>query len=162
MKIDHNFIRSMADDVRLALGDDFDQQTFLDTLDGETDAMEIIGWLIQSRQEAEAFAQACKAEADRYKERQSDMENRARTATLAIGKVLDTIGERKIKHPLGTVSRTKGRASVSITDETSVPTQLTKTTVKPDVSAIKKHLEAGEIVPGAELTIGPDSVMVRV
>jgi hypothetical protein len=45
-------IRRMADQIRLLTGDD--QDTFLDTLDGETDAMDILGKLIQERTECSA------------------------------------------------------------------------------------------------------------
>ena len=38
-------IQRMADQIREITGDD--QDTFLDTLDGETDAMDILGKLIQ-------------------------------------------------------------------------------------------------------------------
>ena len=42
-------IQRMADQIRTITGDD--QDTFLDTLDGETDAMDILGKLIQERTE---------------------------------------------------------------------------------------------------------------
>ena len=64
-------------------------------------------------------------------------------------------------HALGTVSRTTGRLSLQITDEASIPSQLTVTTVSPDKAAIKAQLEAGEAVPGAALVRGEDSVTVR-
>ena len=40
-------IQRMADQIRTITGDD--QDTFLDTLDCETDAMDILGKLIQER-----------------------------------------------------------------------------------------------------------------
>ena len=49
MWIDYEEIRRMADNIRAMVGDDDD--CFLDTLDGETDAMDILGKLIQERQE---------------------------------------------------------------------------------------------------------------
>ena len=49
MYIKFEEIREMADHIRLLTGDD--QDTFLDTLDGETDAMDILGKLIQERTE---------------------------------------------------------------------------------------------------------------
>lgn len=162
MRIDMNMIHAIAANVRDMLGDDFDDQTFLDTLDGETDAMDIIGGLIREREEAQAHAEACKAEAARYTARKNRLDDRAGAATKALGQVLDAMGERKVTHPLGTVSRTKGRVRLSVYDETAIPSQLTVTTIKPDTAAIKKQLEAGEDVPGAELVTGPDGVMVRI
>ena len=53
MYIKFEDIREMADSIRLYTGDD--QDTFLDTLDGETDAMDILGKLIQERSECAAY-----------------------------------------------------------------------------------------------------------
>lgn len=47
MLINFEEIRRMADQIRELTGDD--QDTLLDTLDGETDAMDILGKLIQER-----------------------------------------------------------------------------------------------------------------
>jgi len=52
--------------------------------------------------------------------------------------------------------------SVQIVNEDSVPTQLCKIVRSPDKTAIKKLLEAGEVVPGAQLQRGADGVTVRV
>ena len=49
MWIDYEEIRRMSDNIRAMCGDD--QDTFLDTLDGETDAMDILGALIKERNE---------------------------------------------------------------------------------------------------------------
>lgn len=145
-----------------ALGDDFDTETFWDTLDGETDAMDIIGHLIQRREEAKAHAFASKELASEYTTRARRLTETASSLANALGQILDASGERKVTHPLGTVSRTKGRVSLKITDETAIPSQLTTTVVKPDNAAIKKHLEEGEYVPGAELVRGADGLTVRV
>jgi len=51
---------------------------------------------------------------------------------------------------------------VQITDEAAIPSQLCKTTVAPDRSAIKAQLLAGETVPGAMIVTGKDSLSVRV
>jgi len=50
---------------------------------------------------------------------------------------------------------------VEIVDEAQVPTQLTITTSKPDIQAIKKILDAGEPVPGARPKVGNQSINVR-
>ena len=46
MYIDLPTIRRMAEEIRAALGDDHDAETFLDTLDGETDAADIADKLL--------------------------------------------------------------------------------------------------------------------
>ena len=47
--VDYEEIRRKADQIRELCGDDED--TFLDTLDGETDAMDILGGLLTLREE---------------------------------------------------------------------------------------------------------------
>ena len=59
---DFNIIRLMAEEIRAALGDDFDADAFLDTLDGETDAADIADRLIAELADAEAMAEAIKAQ----------------------------------------------------------------------------------------------------
>lgn len=156
---DINFIRDVAAMIRDMLGGDFDEQTFIDTLEGETDVMEAIGHLIERRVEANAQAAAMKEVAKVYTARAQRFEAQANACTKGLGKLLDATGEHKVQHPLGTVSRTKPRAKVEITDEHDVPMQLCKHT--PDSAAIKKQLEAGEDVPGARIIYGDPGISVR-
>lgn len=157
-----NLIQLVADELRAMLGDDFDEETFLDTLDGETDAMDIIGALVRERNEAKAMEGAAKSVADEYRTRASRMSDKQKAVAKSLGKMLDAIGERKVVHPLATVSRTKGRVSLEINDESAIPSQLTVTRVEPDNAAIKSQLESGEEVPGACLVTGEQGVTVRV
>lgn len=143
------------------LGDDFDAETFFDTLDGETDFMDIVGQLVQRRVEATNFEAANKTIAKTYTDRAVAMSARSKAITKALGRLLDATGQQKVTHPLATVSRTKPRVTASITDESQIPTQLTVTTTRPDFGAIKKQLDAGEIVPGAELVAGEPGLTVR-
>lgn len=162
MRADIPLIERVSAQLVEMLGDDFDADTFFDTLDGETDAMDIIGRLIRDREEAKAHAAASKALADEYTARARRLADRQKAVASALGTILDAMGQRKVPHPLGTVSRTSGRMSCRITDETAVPSQLTVTTTKPDTAAIKAQLEAGESVPGAELVLGDDGITIRV
>ena len=150
----------MADNIRAMVGDDED--CFLDTLDGETDAMDVLGKLIQERQEIQANEAAVKDLAKTYQERAARLNAKADAISQTIGHLLDAIGSKKVAHPLATVSRTKARQSVLVTNPEEIPTQLTKTKRSPDLAAIKEQLEAGEFVPGAEMKLGNPGVTVRV
>ena len=157
-----SLIKQVSDTLREMLGDEFDAETFWDTLDGETDAMDVIGRLLRERNEATAMAAATKEVADSYATRAKRLQARDAAVKKALGQILDAVGEAKVVHPLGTVSRTTPRESVEIVSETDIPSQLCKTTVAPDKTAIKKALEQGEDVPGARLKVGESGVMVRV
>ncbi len=145
-----------------ALGDDFDAGTFWDTLDGETDAGDLIDHLLASSQDDAALAEAVKAEIKALSSRASRIAARANAKKKTLGLILDATGQKKVERPRGTVSKIAGRMSVEITDSDAVPTQLCKTTITPDKAAIKKQIEAGEDVPGARLVRGEDSISVRV
>jgi hypothetical protein len=160
MYVNYEEIRRMSDNIRAMVGDDED--CFLDTLDGETDAMDVLGKLIQERQEIQANEAAVKALAKTYQERAARLNAKADAISQTIGHLLDAIGSKKVAHPLATVSRTKARQSVLVTNPEEIPTQLTKVKRSPDLAAIKEQLEAGEFVPGAEMKLGNPGVTVRV
>lgn len=160
MYINYEEIRRMSDNIRAMVGDDDD--CFLDTLDGETDAMDVLGKLIQERQEIQANEAAVKALAKTYQERAARLDAKADAISQTIGHLLDAIGSKKVAHPLATVSRTKARQSVLVTNPEEIPTQLQKVKRSPDLVAIREQLEAGEFVPGAEMKLGNPGVTVRV
>ncbi len=153
-------IRRMADQIRLLTGDD--QDTFLDTLDGETDAMDILGKLIQERTECSIYEGSAKELAATYTARAKRLSNKQEALSITIGHLLDAMGQTKIQHPLATVSRTKPRKKVVVVDQHDIPSQLTTVTVKPDMAAINKQMDAGELVPGCEYQMGNSSVTVRI
>ena len=162
MQIDTATIQRMADEIRAILGDDYDDETFIDTLEGETSALDIIGQLVKDRQEAKHMAEGVKALVKDYQDRISRLQAKEAACNRALGVVLDAMGVSKVQHEYATVSRTKPRSQCVITEPDDVPSQLCKATVTPDKAAIKKQLESGEAVPGAELVDGEAGVSVRV
>ena len=160
MYIKFENIRDRADQIRLMTGDD--QDTFLDTLDGETDAMDILGKLIQERTECSIYEASAKELAATYTARAKRLSAKQAARSITIGHLLDAMGQTKIQHPLATVSRTKPRKKVVVVDPHDIPSQLTTVTVKPDMTAIRKQMDAGELVPGCEYQMGNSSVTVRI
>ena len=161
-RFDPRLIETVAAELRDMLGEDFDESTFLDSLDGETDALDVADALIAGMQDAEALATAAKAQADALKARADRLKARSAAYKGRMLTLLDAIGQKKLERPGATISRRTGSLSAQITDEASVPSQLSKIVQTPDKTAIKKQLEAGEAVPGAELARGEDGVTVRV
>lgn len=141
-----------------------DEDVFWDSLDGETDALDILDRLILARSTDMATAEGIKSVIDGLTKRKARIEARAKATTRLVGDVLKAAGMKKAERPAATVSVREGSLSVSIEDEADIPTQLMreKVTRSPDKTAIKKQLEAGETVPGASLTRGSDVVTVRV
>jgi len=139
-----------------------DETLYWDTLDGETDVMDAVGRLVMEAVEADHHAAAAKEMSRLYADRASRLQMRRRAVNDAIMTIMDATGQDKIPHPLATISKRKGRASVTITNEEEIPTQLTKTIRTADKAAIKKQLEAGEDVPGATLDIGAETISMRI
>ena len=153
-------IRELADSIRLYTGDD--QDTFLDTLDGETDVMDILGKLVQERAECSIYEGAAKDLAKMYAGRAKRLSAKQEAISITIGQLMDAMRQTKIQHPLATISRTKARWSVKIVNQDDIPSQLTTVTVKPDLVAIKKQMDQGETVPGCEVNPGQPSITVRI
>jgi hypothetical protein len=155
-------IEIVAATLRDQLGEEYDEATFLDTLDGETDAMDIADRLIADIQGDEALSAAAKAQARALHDRASRIADRATAHRAALCALLKAMGEKKLERPAATVSVRPGNVSAHITDPEAIPTQLCKVVKQPDKAAIKAHLVAGEKVPGAELIRGNDILTVRV
>lgn len=156
-------IRRMAD--LIATTEDRDEEAgFLDTLEGETDAMEVADYLIREALKADAMAEASKALEKAQAARTKRFENRARATRRAMLDLMDATGLKKLERPAATISRRAGSLRVEIEDGADVPSQLctVKTTTAPDKAAIKAQIEAGVEVPGCSLVRGDDSVTVRV
>lgn len=139
-----------------------DEQTFWDTLEGECDVMDVAGELIKETAEIDAQIVAVNALIETYRARKTRLEGRKEAAKKGLLMILKATDQAKIPHALGTVSLRAGSKSVVIHDEKEIPTQLCKTTIVPDKAAIKKQLEAGETIDGAELVTGPDTVSIRI
>ena len=141
-----------------------DEETYLDTLDGETDILDLLDGEIAAMQDDEALAAAIKAREADLKTRRDRIEMRADAHRKNLRLILQHASLPKAERPLATVSLRPGNLSVKIISEADIPTQLMRETVSraPDKAAIKAHIEAGETVPGAELVRGDETVSVRV
>lgn len=157
-RIDLTQIAAFADLIRdMTEGD---ETAFVDTLDGETDAVDVLRQLVKARVEAKAYEAACKEAAKEYTDRARRMADRQNAITRAMGEILDATGQQKLAFDLATISRTKARLSLTVYDEAQIPTQLRKSV--PDTAAIRAQLDAGEDVPGARLDLGEPGLTVRV
>lgn len=160
--INLELIREVA--AELAPYRDEDEKTYLDTLDGETDAVDILNDLAIEDAQDLALIEANKAAEARIKSRRQRIEMRQETRRRLIGRVLAAAEMRKAELGIATVSVRDGSLSVLITDPEAVPSQLctVKTVTAPDKAAIKAQILAGEDVPGATLERGGPIVTVKV
>lgn len=160
-KLNIEHIKAVRAHLEAVLGDDLDDQTALDTIDGETDAADILDRLIWIAQQDQHHIDAIKEHEAALKLRRQRMEARVDANKAAMLSVLDAAGVAKVQRPCATLTRRNGSPSVVITDEDAVPSQLCQFRKVPDKKAIKAQIDAGETVPGAEIQIGPDGVTMR-
>lgn len=141
-----------------------DEEVYIDTMDGETDILDILDGELAAMQADDALADAIKGREADLRVRRERIEMRADARRKNLRMVLQTAELKKAERPLATVSLRPGTLSVRIVDEAEIPSQLMREKISrsPDKTAIKAQIEAGETVPGAELVRGEETVSVRV
>lgn len=142
-------------------GEEIDHETLMDTIEGEVDTVEQIAAVIRQARHDEALAEGLKALIQQMQDRKKRLDHRAeRLRTIAL-QAMEETGRSKIEAPDFTASLGKGSRGVVITDESSLPEDCIAWKSSPDKKAIKERLEAGETVPGAELSNGGARLTVR-
>lgn len=147
--------------VRAIAGDD--DQTVVDTVDGETDAIEALRRTVRLAQEADAHAEACKALAASYVERRKVLEDRSERYRRAVASFLQEVGEKSVRLPEGTVSwREAGPQLVGdIPSVADLPDNCVKMVRTKHEPSIKAALADGLVIPGLSLSNGGVSLTVR-
>jgi len=138
-----------------------DADLLADTLEGETDLDRVLSKLVDFVREAEAMADAVKARKDEISERQKRYERQGESGRKIIHQLMEAAQKDKVTLPEATLSITKPRTSVEIVAIDTLPQGFYRTERKALSSEIKKALEAGEKVPGAELRLGSPGLTVR-
>lgn len=138
-----------------------DLETFWDTLDGETNVMDMVGSGLEDLVTAEGDEAKLDHMILKYSQRRDVVRSRKEAIKRSLKIILLATQQKKIPHSLATITLREGSQSVLIADEKKIPTQLCRTTVTPDKAAIKKLLQAGEVIDGAVLNTGPQSISIR-
>lgn len=154
-------IAPLAQQIRELCGDD--DLAFVDTLEGETDALKAASAAVRTVHVMDAMAEATKVVADRYRARAADFSRRSACARAALAQFMGEIGETKLILPEGTVSLANGVPSViGEPDVDALPDAMVRTKREPDRSAIKEALLAGVVIPGCSLSNAPPRLQIRV
>ena len=159
MRIDRYKLEALAQELEPYRQD---EELFWDTLDGETDVIDYITKQMKAMIDADAQIAGAKSILETYVDRIKAAEARKAKIKEVLKSICEITGEKKIPHPLGTISLRQGGTSVQVNNLEEVPTQLCKITKRPDKTAIKKRLEAGEEIDGVELVTAPDGISIRI
>lgn len=138
-----------------------DESLRADVLDAETDFNRLVGRLTSRLLDAMEIAAGAKARKQEVAERQSRFERQAEGFRGLLKSLLQFADMQKVVLPEATVSITKPRVVVEITDLDAIPQGFAKFEKRADKAAIKAALEAGEQIPGAALGLSDDGLMVR-
>lgn len=132
-----------------------------DMIAGETDMVPLIERLLRRKLDADTMASAIKERKADIAERQVRYERQSDGYRALIKSVMIAADLDKVTLPDATVSVTKPRVTVEITDEASLPQGFVEVKRVPRKAEIKKALEAGEEIPGAVLGLSEEGLMVR-
>lgn len=138
-----------------------DDELRADMIEAETELNALVERLLKLKLDADMMAAAVKARKQEIAERQARFERKAEGFRELIKGVMLAGDIRKLPLADATVSITAPRTKVVITDEASLPQGYFETYRKPLTADIKAALERGEAIPGAELALGDEGLMVR-
>lgn len=117
----------------------------------------------RSLRSLDAQAEFASAEIKRLQERKKGIEALREKLTDRAIVLMEREGLKKLQGNTVTLTLAAKPASVAIIDESILPPQFVRIvqTTSPDKVAIKAALNAGETVPGADLTIGGNSLRIK-
>ncbi len=123
-----------------------------DMIEGETEAFEFLEQLEDRRQEALERIEGLTPRLLRMGMRQKRFERRVEHIRELMFKIMEMAEIKKHEMSLATLSIHNGPVKVIVTDEHLLTSDFVRIKREPDKIRIKKVLEAGEHVPGAELS----------
>lgn len=139
-----------------------DDVALADTLEGITHLHEAVEWVMQSIAEDESMLKGIADRAAQLKKREERIEYRAAQKRKLILDTLIRLDLKRIDHPEFTIYRQKTPAKVDVFDETKVPEKFKVEQPKTlDKKAIKEALKDGIEVPGAEMTLPGETLVIR-
>jgi hypothetical protein len=121
----------------------------------------LLSGVLRAAVEAADMADAARQRADEIKTRSDRYKARAENLRAAAFAAMDAMDRKRVELPDLTASVKNNPPRVLITDEAAIPSELTRTVITPDKTAIAAALKRGESVPGAELTNSIPTIQIR-
>lgn len=140
---------------------DIDPETLRDTVEGQSDALDLARQLIRASREDEAEAKGLSEYIDALQSRRARLTARAEKREAAALFLLLEIGEKTLRDPAFTASVVPTPGKVKFSDTSVLPPWAWRTPKpEPNTAEIRKRLTAGEKVPGALLDNGGQTLRV--
>lgn len=157
-------IQRVLASLELAPGfDPDDHQLKLDSLEGETDLLEVIRQLLNENEDDEGTINALALQMDERGVRRERAMARIEGRKRAIASLMDCAQETSLKLPEATLSLRTLKSRPKVNDADALPDEFVRieTIRKPDMEAIKEAFEKGQPIPGVTVTNGGSSLTVR-
>lgn len=138
-----------------------DDVLLLDTIQGCTDLFEIAAKAVEIKAEADAMADAVKARISDLESRRGRFSRQSDAMRKLIKGLMEAAGQTKLTLPEATISITSPRTSVRVVDVDQLPQGYFSTVRQADKKAIGEALNAGQEIPGAELSLGEEGLTIR-
>lgn len=138
-----------------------DEELRADMMEAETDLHKVMSKLVRRRQERLALASGITDYMADLADRKARMVKAAEGEKAIMQAIMEAADLSKVTLPEATVSITKPRTSVKIVDVNALPQGFYVVERTAKKAEIKAELEAGHEVPGAELVLGDEGLMVR-
>lgn len=144
-----------------AVGVEDDEALLIDTIEGETDLLEILDALVAQEDEDLILLEGVKARLADMSERKRRFEKRMASRRAVIDQALAIAELKKVERPTYTLTLANRKPSLVISEEADIPTRFWKPEPKLDRRALQAALEDGEPVPGACLSNAAPSATIR-
>lgn len=153
-----------GDYARLSESSDFNAEEIADTLEAIEGSIEDkVENILKAIKNEEAYAEALKEEAKSFSERAKTASNKAQAMKEYIVSALSAASITKLRAGTQQVTIRKPVDSVKIVDLDKLPVELVdyETVITPHTLDIKKKLQAGEKIEGAELQTGKPALLIK-
>lgn len=138
-----------------------DEDLRRDMLEGETSAFAVLTRLLNIERDADSMAKAVASRVSDLQARKARAEKRKDAMRALMLRVMQAAGIQKAPLVEATVSVSKGRDSVEVTDESLLPDNVVRVVRTPDKKLIAEALLLGP-VDGASMKTGGPTITVRV
>lgn len=141
---------------------DIDKKCVIDTLESlEGDIENKAESIFKVTKNIDADIEAIKIEITRLAARKAALEAQKKSLLEYLKDKLLSIGKKKVKTPIVTISFRKGAERVEIVDITKIPEHYTKIQMVVDKKLIKDGFKNVSFIPGVELVRGPESMIIK-
>ena len=138
-----------------------DEEFRQDLLEGSTDYLDIVDKLIVNLHITNSYILGLKDARTRLDTREERLKSKSEIIRRLLKRMLDMAELRKVTAPSGTVSIGAKAQGVEIVNPDLLPDSVMRIKKEPNKTLIGEKLKAGEDVPGATLTNGGETLIVR-